>query len=46
MTFRFSWSQVMGKPGKPRRDLDDILDWQERLEKFKARDFGVNKFCV
>ncbi len=32
--------------GRPRSDLDDFLDWQERLESFKASGLGVDVFCL
>ncbi len=32
--------------GRPPSDLDDYLDWQERLESFKASDLGVDAFCL
>ena len=36
----------MGKPGRLGPDLDDYLDWQERLENYKASNLSVEKFCV
>lgn len=35
----------MGKPGRRGADLDDYLDWQERLENFKASGLTIEKFC-
>lgn len=32
--------------GRPRGDLDDYLDWQERLESYRASGLGVDVFCV
>jgi len=32
--------------GRPRSDLDDYLDWQERLENYKASDLEVDVFCL
>ena len=31
--------------GRPPSDLDDYLDWQERLECFKASGLSVDEFC-
>ena len=36
----------MGKPGRPSSDLDDYLDWQERLENYKASDLSIEKYCA
>ena len=32
--------------GRPRADLDDYLDWQERLESFKASGLSIDEFCL
>jgi len=32
--------------GRPRSDLDDYLDWQERLESFKASGLSIDEFCL
>jgi transposase-like protein len=32
--------------GRPPRDLDDCLDWQERLESFKASGLTIEVFCL
>ena len=32
--------------GRPYSDLDEYLDWQERLESFKASDLEVDVFCL
>jgi hypothetical protein len=32
--------------GRPPSDLDDYLDWQERLENFKASGLEVEVFCL
>ena len=32
--------------GRPLSDLDDYLDWQERLESFKASGLDVGVFCL
>ncbi len=32
--------------GRPRSDLDEYLDWQERLESFKASGLEVDVFCL
>ncbi len=32
--------------GRPASDLDEYLDWQERLESFKASGLDVDVFCV
>ena len=32
--------------GRPPSDLDDYLDWQERLESYKASGLGVEVFCL
>ena len=32
--------------GRPPRDLDDCLDWQERLESFKASGLTIDVFCL
>ena len=37
------WRQVKGRPPS---DLDDYLDWQERLENYKAGGLDVDVFCL
>jgi hypothetical protein len=32
--------------GRPPSDLDDYLDWQERLEGYKASGLEVDVFCL
>ncbi len=32
--------------GRPPSDLDDHLDWQERLESHKASGLSVEEFCL
>ena len=32
--------------GRPPSDLDDYLDWQERLETYKASGLEVDVFCL
>jgi hypothetical protein len=32
--------------GRPPSDLDDYLDWQERLENYKASGLEVSVFCL
>ncbi len=32
--------------GRPSSDLDDYVDWQERLESYKASGLGVDVFCL
>ena len=32
--------------GRPPSDLDEYLDWQERLESFKSSGLDVELFCV
>ncbi len=32
--------------GRPPGDLDDYLDWQERLESFKASGLSIDEFCL
>ena len=32
--------------GRPPSDLDDYLDWQERLDSFKASGLSVDEFCL
>ena len=32
--------------GRPPSELDDYLDWQERLESYKASDLSVDEFCL
>ena len=32
--------------GRPTSDLDDYLDWQERLESYKASGLEVDVFCL
>jgi transposase-like protein len=32
--------------GRPPTDLDDYLDWQERLESYKASGLSVDVFCL
>ena len=36
----------MGKPGRPTCDVDDYLDWQERLESYEASGLSIKKYCV
>ncbi len=31
---------------RPPADLDDYLDWQERLESFRASSLSINEFCL
>jgi len=31
---------------RSRSDLDDYLDWQERLKSFEASDLGIEVFCL
>jgi hypothetical protein len=31
---------------RPRSDLDDYLDWQERLESFQASGLTIEEFCL
>ena len=31
---------------RPPADLDDYLDWQERLESFKASGLSIDEFCL
>ncbi len=31
---------------RPRSDLDDYLDWQERLKSFEASDLEIEVFCL
>ena len=31
---------------RPPSDLDDYLDWQERLESYKASDLSIDDFCL
>ena len=33
-------------PGRPASDLDGHLDWQERLENYKASNLEVEVFCL
>ena len=35
----------MGRPGRPSPDLDDYLDWQERLDNFQASGLEIQKYC-
>ena len=32
--------------GRPPSDLDDYLDWQERLESYRASGLDVDTFCI
>ena len=32
--------------GRPPSELDDYLDWQERLESYSASGLGVDVFCL
>ena len=32
--------------GRPPSDLDDYLDWQERLASYKASDLSLDVFCL
>src|SRR5688572_2540660 len=32
--------------GRPPSDLDDYLDWQQRLESYKASGLEVDMFCL
>ncbi len=32
--------------GRPPSDLDEYLDWQERLENYKASGLEVDVFCL
>ena len=32
--------------GRPPSDLDDYLDWQERLESYRASGLDVDAFCL
>ena len=32
--------------GRPPSDLDDYLDWQERLESFRASSLSIDEFCL
>ena len=32
--------------GRPPSDLDEYLDWQERLESFKASGLEIDVFCL
>ncbi len=32
--------------GRPPNDLDEYLDWQERLESFKASGLEIGVFCL
>jgi len=32
--------------GRPSSDLDDYLDWQQRLESFQASDLSIEVFCL
>ena len=32
--------------GRPPSELDDYLDWQERLESYRATGLGVDVFCL
>ena len=32
--------------GRPPADLDDYLDWQERLKSFKASGLSIDEFCL
>ena len=32
--------------GRPPSDLDEYLDWQERLKSFEASDMDIDAFCL
>ena len=32
--------------GRPASDLEDYLDWQQRLESYKTSDLGLDVFCL
>ena len=32
--------------GRPPNDLDDYLDWQQRLESFQASGLSIDVFCL
>ena len=32
--------------GRPPSDLDDYLDWQQRLESHKASGLSIDEFCL
>ena len=32
--------------GRPPSDLDDYLDWQQRLDSFKAGGLSIGEFCL
>ena len=32
--------------GRPQSDLDEYLDWQERLESFKSSGLEIDVFCL
>ena len=32
--------------GRPPTDLDEYLDWQERLDRFKASGLEIAVFCL
>ena len=32
--------------GRPPSDLDDYLDWQERLESYRASGLSIDDFCL
>lgn len=32
--------------GRPLGDLDDYLDWQERLESYNASGLSIDEFCL
>ena len=32
--------------GRPPADLDDYLDWQERLESFRVSGLSIDEFCL
>ena len=32
--------------GRPPSDLDDYLDWQERLESYQASGLSLDEFCL
>ena len=36
----------MSKPGRRKSDLDDYLDWQQRLENFEASGLSIGVFCL
>ncbi len=36
----------MSKPGRKKADLDDHLDWQQRLEKYEASGLSIEVYCL